>query len=134
MATRTLTTLAAIAAMAFAGHGHAQASFDDLAAAVDEKAVQDQGYAAKSSAQQRRVVPRNAAPTRPLLHSYGTQPQVSVNIGVPLGRHAYATYSPAFGYYNRGHLGFRGHYRGSRGYYRGGRYCPPGFYGRRGRW
>ena len=133
MATPTRTTLAAVVAapvlMLATGGVLAQASFDDLAAAVDEQATQNQ-----SASDQRKVVPRNAAPTRPLLHSYGATPRVSVNIGVPLGRHGYATSSPAYGYYGRGHLGFRGHFRGTRGYYRGGRYCPPGFYGRRGRW
>lgn len=129
MARQTLLWCAAVAALLFSGQSLAQASFDDLAAAVDEQAVQDQ-----SAAKPRRAASRNAAPTRPLLHSYGSTPRVSVNIDVPLGRHAFASYSPAFGDYKRGHLGFRGHFRDRRGFYRGGRYCPPSYYGRRGRW
>lgn len=124
---RHCTPITALLGLLLSGAAMAQASFDDLAAAVDEKA------AAPAHSPVEPVV-RNRAPTRPLLHSYGAKPNVSVSVGVPLGRHGFVSYSPAFGYYNRGHLGFRGHFRGSRNYYRRGHYCPPGFYGRRGRW
>lgn len=106
----------------------ADPSFDDLAAAVDkQQAPQHSPVAAAPAA-------RSRAPSRPLLHSYSSQPRVTVRTTVPIGRYAQIHYSPAFGYYNRGHLGFRGHYRsGFRGYH-GNRYCPPGFRGRDGRW
>lgn len=128
MFTHTRTHIATLAALPLlllaSGGAFAQASIDDLAAAVDEKAVEDQNANAQSRESKAQNARRDAAPSRPLVHSYGASPRVSVNIGVPLGRHAYLNYSPAFGYYGHRH----------RGYYRSGRYCPPGYYGRRGRW
>lgn len=127
-ATRSLTLFAALLGLALSGPASAQASFDDLAAAVDKAETPAPAQSPVEPA------PRSRAPTRPLLHSYGADPRVSVNVRTRLGPHAHINYSPAFGYYNRGHLGFRGHFRGSRHHYRGGRFCPPGYYGRRGRW
>ena len=121
--TRTLTSMAlATAAFLTAPTWAADPSFDDLAAAVDQQQAPKH-----SPVEGPAPVPRSAAPTRPLLHSYGSQPRVSVRASVPIGRYAQIHYSPAFGSYNRGHLGFRHHYRGSR-------YCPPRFRGRYGRW